>query len=109
MDIEIKDFGHDTFLVGRRVIKAGKPGMFDLSKQSDRDELIRLSERLYKNPTDRAPFGALTACLLYPAHPENLKRFPTAKYEQEDCHFSELHDDIRLALRGEFPEYADRI
>ena len=42
--MEIMDLGKDTFLVGRRVIKAGKPGMFDLSKQEGRDELVRIAE-----------------------------------------------------------------
>ena len=109
MGVEIKNLGHDTFLVGRRVIKADVPGMFDLSKQEDRDELIRLSRHLYESPTDRACFGELTVCALRPVHPDVLKRFPTAKYDQNQFPFRHLHDAAKKILREEFPEYADRI
>ena len=105
--MEIRDLGKDTFLVGRRVIKAGKPGMFDLSKQDDRDELVRIVETRFKSKFDLANYGPMTVCVLYPKNP--VYTWSQAKYEQGQMHFGDLHDEAKEILRKEFPEYADNI
>ena len=107
--MEIRDLGHDTFLVGRRVIKAGVPGMFDLSKQADREELCRLSSRFCTSGREPRCFGELTVCVVRPVQPENLERFPNARYEKSQCHFCELRESAKKILREVFPEYADCI
>ncbi len=112
--MEIRDLGQETYLVGRRVIKAGRPGMFDLSKQEDRDELVNMAADLYKTKFDRACYGDLTVCVLHPIDrpvaPEFEHEVPKdAKYIEGQMHFSNLHDGAREILRKEFPEYADRI
>ena len=110
MLMEIKDLGQNTFLVGRNVIKAGVPGMFDLSVQADRDELIRISETLGNGSRSPRIYGNLTVCVLHPTTAANRKRFPNAKYEHRTVlHFRELHDSAKAILRKEFPEYAGSI
>ena len=107
--MEIKDLGQDTFLVGRKVIKADVSGMFDLSKASDRHELVRISEGLYTDKFSPYPYGDLTVCALRPIRPADLRIFPDAKYDKDLFHFRHLHDGAKEILRKEFPEHASEI
>lgn len=112
--MEIRDLGQDTYLIGRRVIKSRAHGYFDLSKQEDRDELIRIAEGAFKTKFDPAPYGELTVLTLTPIKrpvpPQFEHEVPkTAKYISGVMHFGNLHDEAREILRKEFPEYADEI
>lgn len=99
------DLGKDTYLVDGKVIKADVPGMFDPSRQEDRDELGYIAGSLFASRFEPACYGALTACCLRPAGPD----CGDAKYEEDQIHFSELHDGARRILRREFPDHAEGI
>lgn len=110
--MEIMDLGQDTFLVGRRVIKAGEPGMFDLEKQEDRDELVRISETIFKDKFSPAAYGELTVFVPHPISRERDVRHEVpanARYIAGAMHFGHLHDGAKEVLRKKFPEYADKI
>lgn len=112
--MEIRDLGQDTYLIGRRVIKAGEPGQFDLSKQADRDELVRIAEGAFKTKFSPAPYGELTVIVPTPIKRPVPPQFEhevskTAKYIGNCMHFGNLHDEAKEILRKEFPEYADKI
>lgn len=112
--MEIRDLGQDTYLIGRRVIKAGEPGQFDLSKQADRDELVCIAEGAFKTKFDPASYGDLTVLVLIPIKrpvpPQFEHEVPKdAKYIDSQMHFGNLHEEAKEILRKEFPEYADEI
>lgn len=107
--MEIRDLGQDTFLAGRRVIKAAKPGMFDLSKQEDRDELAHIAETVFHGELDRPSYGDLTACVLCPLPAGHGIASGTARYIKSEVPFGSLHDEAKAILRKEFPDHADEI
>lgn len=104
--MEIKDLGQDTFLAGKKIIKAGIPGMFDLSIPADQEELARISENLYTGGFEKPCFGPLTVCVLYPVRQGSGRK---AKYDENQMHPGYLPDNVKAVLRKEMPEYADAI
>lgn len=100
----IMDLGCGVFIVSGKIIWV-KDGAIDVDTDAGREWLIKHSEHMRTCAVRPNPYGPLTADIVYPksCSPDGTK------YPISAVHFGSLPDDVKPAIRKEFPDYADKI
>lgn len=101
---QLRCIAPDVYMAYGKVLKVSDPSV-DISTDDGRSDVVRFLENMFQDKFDIRPYGVLTAGVMLPA--VNAGR--GMKHAVSYCHFGDLPEEARKALREEFPGHADEI
>lgn len=106
MAIEIRDLGHDAYLVDGEVIWIQEHAV-DPNTEEGREYLIRSAQSMKTDDPLMSyhVYGPLTMKIVFPKRHSDDDML----YTVGPAHYRDLPDDCRKILREVFPEYASEI